>query len=110
MMDNNYNTMKKLLLLFAIAMFAIPMYSQAGDTIKITQYQCLTISNIMENKIAEVWLDDGIKKRSIGVRKDDGTLFSSNIEVLNYVCAKYNLELITVTEAKNVYRFYLRKK
>jgi hypothetical protein len=102
--------MKKLFICLAVALFSLSVYSQQIDTSKTLKYQCLTVSKIMNNKIADVWLDDGIKNRSVGVKSEDGTLFKSNIEVLNYVCKKYNLELVAVTEDKAVYRFYLVKK
>lgn len=99
--------MKKLIFILVTVLFANAAYTQTNDS--TAKYQCLTISSIMNNKISDVWLDDGFKNRSIGIRGDDGTVFKSNTQVLNYVCKKFNLELVTVTEKKDVYRFYLRK-
>jgi hypothetical protein len=100
--------MKKFLFTTVIMLFTITASAQVNDS--TAKYQCLTISNIMDSKISDVWLDDGFKNRSIGVRNEDGTLFKTNTQVLNYVCKKYNLELVTVTEEKDVYKFYLVKK
>jgi hypothetical protein len=102
--------MKRLIVLVVIVLFSVTIYGQVNDTSKTAKYQCLTVSNIMNNKIAEVWLDDGIKKKSIGVKNENGITFKNNIEVLNYVCLKYNLQLVAVNEMKNVYKFYLVKK
>jgi len=103
--------MKKLIIFFGLAFFTLTAFSQVSiDTLKTAKYQCLTISSIMDGKITDVLLDDGIKVRSIGVKNKNGTFFKTNTEVLNYVCAKYKLELVTVVENKDVSKFYLVKR
>jgi hypothetical protein len=102
--------MKKLIICFAIAFFTLTTYSQVSDTLKTAKYQCLIISRIMDQKITDVLLDDGIKVKSIGVKNENGAFFKTNTEVLNYVCTKYKLELVTVSENKDVTKFYLVRR
>ena len=102
--------MKKFIVCFAIALFTLTTYSQVSDTFKTAKYQCLIISSIMDGKITDVLLDDGMKVKSIGMKNEKGSFFKTNTEVLNYVCAKYKLELVTVSENKDVTKFYLVKR